>query len=218
MPKCKPSCRSDRLEGCRASLPQLAVPPELKSFVPAGFILRAVLPAKMSSTDETLFLYDNGESLFPEVHLHAIREGKQYELFDGIMSGVAGLLCLPTNVSCQFVAFAYHRGGDLADTTFAIFGFEEGRYRSLVQQDTNEGKMRILSRSPLRFELWSANHHLDPPDLDRSCVWCPHRYRIQTFEQQGNLFHVVSERTTKKFLDPGEAAAQAFAMSTDGRN
>jgi len=204
--------------GLQEPLPQLAIPPELKLFIPAGFVLRAVLPAMMSSPGETLFLYDNGERLFPETHLHALREGKQYELFDGVISGVAGLRCLPSNVACQFVAFAFHRGGDLADTTFVVVGFEKDNYRSLVQQDTAQGRIAVLSGSPLRFELWSANLGLDPPNPDKSCVWCPHRYTIRTFEGEGNTFKVVSERTTKRFLDPGEIAAEAFATPTDGRN
>lgn len=201
--------------GSQEPLPQLAIPPELKYFVPAGFLLRAVLPAKMSSAGETLFLYDNGEEVFPEVHLHAIREGKPYQLFDGVISGIAGLVCLPSNAACRFASFAYHRGGDLADTTFVVFGFEQGSYRSLVQQDTAQGKMRVLSGSPLRFELWAANLGLDPPDPDKSCEWCPHRYTIRIFQQEGSTFKVVSERTTKKFLNPGDIAAQAFVTPAE---
>jgi hypothetical protein len=69
--------------------------------------------------------------------------------------------------------------------------------------------MRILPGSALRFELWDADTNLDPKE---SCVWCPHRYRVLTYELQGNDFKLIAERTTQEFLDPGEIAVKPFAV------
>ena len=127
--------------GMQGPLPRLTVPPELKSFIPMGFVLRYVLPTKMSTAGESVFLYDNGEKEFPEVHLHALRNARQYELFDGVVSGIAGLSCLPSATACELLTFAYHRGGNLADTTFAIFGHQNGAYRQILQQEAFVGRM-----------------------------------------------------------------------------
>jgi hypothetical protein len=201
--------RVDAFGGKQASLSPIPVPPELKLFVPANSTLRALLTTQMTSSGEKLFLYDNGKDIFPEVHLHGLRYDNEFNLFDGSVAGIAGLLPLATTYGLQLVSFAYHQGGDQADTTFVIFGHENKGYGSVFQKQTTQGKMRILPGAPLRFELWDADTNLDPQE---SCVWCPHRYHVLTYEVQGSDFKVIAKRTTKEFLDPGEIAARPFAV------
>jgi hypothetical protein len=116
--------RVEAFGGSQDPLPSILVPPELKPFVPSSSTLRAVLTTNMTSSGEKLFLYDNGEDIFPEVHLHGLRYGKEFKLFDGSVAAIAGLLPLTTSNGLQLVSFAYHQGGDQADTRFVIFAHE----------------------------------------------------------------------------------------------
>jgi hypothetical protein len=194
--------------GVQDPLPAMTVPPELKPFVPSGFTLRTVLATKMAPSGEKLFLYDNGEDPFPDVRLHALHDGNDFVLLDGTITGVGGLLPITLPGGRQLLAFAYHRGFDVADTQFVIFTFEDQSYHSIFERVTTEGRMQVLKTSPLRFEIWSADETFDKED--ESCVWCPHRYTIVTYELKGDNFDVVAMRTTEKYLVPSEVAGEPF--------
>lgn len=194
--------------GIQEPFPPLDVPAELRPFVPKGFILRAALQTKMSPDGEALLLYDNDAETFPEVHLHAVRNGTDMVLFDGVVAGVAGLLPIKSHEQ-QFVSFAYHVGFDQADTTFVIFCGETKVYRKIFEQETTSGQMRLLSGSPARFEIWSADWRLDQGE---SCVWCPHRYRVRTYVLQTNGFTLVKKRTTSIPISPGEVVQKTFVV------
>jgi len=198
--------------GIQEPLRPIPVPPEFKSFVPEGLILRAVLQTKMSSGGETVLLYDNGEDIFPEVHLHAIRQRKDAQLLDGAIAGVAGLLPIQTQKQNQVLAFAYHVGADGADTRFLIFARVEDSYKTIFEESTESGQMRVLRQSPLKFELWSADSSLDKGE---TCVWCPHRYRIKTYVLHADKFLVKSEHITETALDPADVAAQPFVLTSN---
>jgi hypothetical protein len=197
--------------GVREPLQPIQVPPELKSFVPKGLTLRAVLKTSMFPEGETLLLYDNGEESFPEVHLHALRRGRDVKLFDGVIAGVAGLLPIQTQKGQQIVSFAYHVGFDEADTTFMILASVGDSYRVIFERKTTTGQMRILSESPVKFELWSADWKLDQGE---SCVWCPHRYRVRTYLLQGDKFLLTARRLTKAPLDPANLAERTFVAGS----
>lgn len=192
-------------------LQPVKVPPDLAPFVPKDFILRAVLQTKMSAEGETLLLYDGGESTFPDVHLHAIRHGQDLKLFDGPIAGVAGLLPIRLQTGQQIVGFAYHVGFDEADTTFVIFAAQGDSYRTIFEQKTTTGQMRLLGESPVKFELWSADCKLDRGE---SCVWCPHRYRVRTYVLERDTFTLTRQRTTATSLYPGDLAEQTFVLKT----
>jgi hypothetical protein len=197
--------------GVQEALKPINVPTELKPYVPNGFVLRAVLQTKMSPDGETLVLYDNGEDSFPEVHLHAVRSGKDMKLFDGVVAGVAGLLPIQSSKHQQFVSFAYHVGFDMADTTFVIFRSETNSYGKIFEHETTSGQMRVLSDSPVKFETWSADWALDQAE---SCVWCPHRYQVQTYVWHADGFKLVKQRTTSEPMDPSALVEKTFVMRT----
>jgi hypothetical protein len=196
--------------GIQEPLKPLSVPTELKPYVPNGVVLRAVLQTKMSPEGETLLLYDDGEEIFPEVHLHAVRNGKDMTLFDGVVAGVAGLLPIRPKQQQQLVGFAFHVGADQSDTTFVIFKGQANSYRQIFEQNTTAGRMKLLSDSPVRFEIWSADWKLDQGE---SCVWCPHRYRVRTYVWHANAFTLVTQRITSVPLDPGEIVQKTFVVS-----
>jgi hypothetical protein len=201
--------RVEAFGGVQSTLPPISVPPELKSFVPSNSILRAVLTTNLTSEGERIFLYDNGEDIFPSVNLRGLRNGREFKLFDGTVAGIAGLLPIKTSSDLQLLGFAYHQGGDQSDTRFVIFAHDGQGYRSVFQKQTTQGRIRILPGSALRFEMWDANAQLDPKE---SCVWCPHRYRVLTYEVHGSDFKEIKKRTTREFLDPGEIAAGPFVV------
>lgn len=203
----QPPLRVEAFGGVRAPLRPIEVPTELKPFVPKGFNLRVVLQTNMSPDGERVFLYDNGEDTFPEVHLHALRNGKDLKLFDGVVAAVAGLLPIQAQKNQQFVSFAYHVGFDVADTTFVVFAAEKDSYRKIFERKTTTGQMRILSGSSVRIEIWSADWKLDQGE---SCVWCPHRYRVRTYVLQGDNFRLIAQRTTAEPLSPGDIAEKTF--------
>jgi hypothetical protein len=192
----------------------LSVPTELNPYVPKGFVLRAVLQTKMAPEGETLILYDNGEDNFPEVHLHAVRSGKDMKLFDGVVAGVAGLLPIQSSKHKQLVSFAYHVGFDMADTTFVIFRSETDSYGKVFEQETMSGQLRVLGGSPLKLETWSADWKLDSAE---SCVWCPHRYQVQTYVWNEDGFRLVKQRTTSEPMDPSALVEKTFVVRT-GKN
>jgi len=201
--------------GVQESLAPRPVPPELKAFIPSAFTLRAVINAKMSPSGEKLFLYDNdnGEDSFPEVRLHALQNGKDLEIFEGSIAGFAGMLPIDLAGGRQFLAFAYHKGFDQSDTMFEIFSYESGSYSSIFRWHSMEGRMRILHASALRFEIWTAASELDPDNPDESCVWCPHRYHVITYELKSDNFDVAAMRTTQKRLMPDAIASKPFVVS-----
>jgi hypothetical protein len=188
-------------------LPAVPVPDELKALLPEGFILREVLDTKMSPRGETLLLYDNGESIFPEVCLSAIRNGKGLKLFDEGIAAVGGLVPIDLKKNQHAVGFAYHTAGDESDTSFVIFAAGKKSYMRLFERETAEGQLRIVRESPLEIELWSADLTLDPSE---SCVWYPHRYSAETYIWRGNAFQLVARRTTPTALLPGDIARFAF--------
>ena len=196
--------------GISDSLPALDMPPELKAFIPSGFTLRATMMTKMAPNGEEIFLYDDGEDVFPEIHLHALHDRKDFSLFDRNIMAVRGLLPVTLHDGTQLLGFAYGRAGDGADTRFVIFSFENQGYRSIFERATTEGRMRVLSSSPLRFEVWSADETMDK--AGESCVWCAHRYRVITYEFNGDSFDVIGMRTTRKYLDPSEVANGTFIV------
>jgi hypothetical protein len=198
--------------GVHEPLPAITVPLELEPFLPKGFILRSEFKTRMSPEGETLFLYDNGEDTFPEVHLHALRNGKNLALFDGAVAGVAGLLPIKSPQGREIVVFAYHVGFDESDTTFVIFGAGDNLYQGIFEQKTTEGQMRILGNPPLQIEIWSADATLDQGE---SCVWCPHRYDVRTYLYRDGKFNMTSKLTTKMSLDPGSIAEKTFATRQD---
>jgi hypothetical protein len=196
--------------GIQKPLAPLDVPSELKPFVPKGFVLRALLQTKLSPKGETLVLYDNDDDVFPEVHLHAVGNGTEMKLFDGVVAGVAGLLPIEAKEHQGLVVFAYHVGADLADTTFVIFKRETNSFRKIFVQQTSSGQMRMLSKAPVTFEIWSADYSLDGKE---SCVWCAHRYRVQTYVGRTNDFALIAERTTPEAISPGDIVQNAFVVS-----
>jgi hypothetical protein len=200
--------------GVQDSLPAMAVPPELRPFIPSGFVLRTVLATKVSPFGEKLLLYDNGEDDFPEVRLHALQNGKDLGMFEGRVAGFAGMLPIGVPGGRQLLTFAYHKGFDQSDTMFEIFSYESGSYSSVFRWHSTEGSMRVLSTFPLRFEIWTAATELDPDNPEDSCVWCPHRYHVITYELRGDDFDVVALRTTEKRLVPGDIASQPFVIVT----
>lgn len=194
----------------------ILVPPEVRGAVPKGFVLRAVLHTNLSSSGETLFLYDddNDEDAWSETHLHAIRNGSNLPIFDGHTSHEPGLQLIRSGAR-QFVGFAYHEGADGADTRFVIYAFLGGLYKPIFEQQTTEGQVKLLSESPLSFEIWSADWELDHAgswERGESCVWCPHRYRVRTLVMRGDSFVVTGKRITRAFLDPDELASKPFAV------
>jgi hypothetical protein len=201
--------------GVQEPLAPTPVPPELKAFIPSGFTLRAVINAKMSPSGEKLILYDNdnGEDSFPGVRLHALQNGKDLGMFEGRVAGFAGMLPIGQPSGRQLLAFAYHKGFDQSDTMFEIFSYESGSYSSIFRWHSTEGRMRVLSASPLRFEIWTAATELDPDIPEESCVWCPHRYHVITYELKNDNFDVLAMRTTQKRLVPDDIASKPFVMS-----
>lgn len=198
------------LGGLSDGLPAIDAPPDIRPFLPSGSTLRAVMATKMAPDGERVFLYDNGEQIFPEVHLRALHDGNEFALFDGNVMAVGGLLPLDLTAARQVLVFAYHLAGDMADTRFAIYSFEDQEYHSIFKRHTTQGRMRVLSTSPLRFEIWSADDTLDK--AGESCVWCAHRYTVVTYEFKGDSFDVVAMWTTAKYLDPGQVAQAPFVV------
>lgn len=113
----------------------------------------------------------------------------------------------------QLLAFAYPKGFDQSDTMFEIFSYEDGSYSSIIRWHSIEGRMRVLSTSPLRFEIWTAAGEVDPDNPEESCVWCPHRYHVITYELKGEDFEVVAMRTTQKRLMPADIGSRPFVVS-----
>jgi hypothetical protein len=200
--------------GITTPLKPMKVPPELQPFVPPGKILRAVFHTQLTPSGEIIFLYDNGdgEGVFPTVYLGALQNGKTVEFFNATISAVAGLYSIQLDGHKNGLAFAYHSGGDEADTEFAIFAAPGGLYERIFYEKTMEGQMEIVSRDPPRFKLWSAAAELDPKDPERSCIWCPHRYRIKTYAWNGEKFWIVGTALTKRFLAPAPIAGNVFGV------
>jgi hypothetical protein len=120
--------------GRQGAFPPMAVPPELKAFIPAGFTLRTMITTKMAPSGEKIFLCDNGEDPFPEVRVHALHDGKGSVLLDGTFTGVGGLLPITIPGGRQLLAYAYHQGFDVVDTRFVIFSFQDHAYRSIFER------------------------------------------------------------------------------------
>jgi hypothetical protein len=196
--------------GRSKALPQLSVPPNLRQFIPQGTFLRAILKTQMAPAGETWLLYDNGDDSFPEVHLDAIRTGKATKLFNRAIGGFAGLLPFALDPNRQALAFAYHVGFDCSDTTFVVYGARRGSYQKLFECQTSEGRMKIIEDSSAHLEVWSANWDFDPPD--KSCVWCPHRYQIQSYSWQGRKFELTHELLTTGLLETPEIAGKPFTL------
>jgi hypothetical protein len=75
--------------------------------------------------------------------------------------------------------------------------------------------MKIVQDSAAQLEVWSADWNFDPPA--RSCVWCPHRYHIQSYSWRGGKFNLTGERLSSKLLDTPEIAGKPFTLLTAGR-
>jgi len=198
--------------GWSEPLPPLKVPPTLRQFVPGGAILRAIINTQMVSDGETWLLYDNGDN-FPEVHLDAVRAGKVASLFDSVIASVAGLVPFTIDRKSQMLAFANHDGGDCSDTTFAIFAARAGTYQKIFDIQTEEGRMKIFEDSTERIEVWSASYHLNT----KNCIWCPHRYQVETYVWQSGKFKRTHTRRTSEQLDPAEIAGTPFILLPLGR-
>lgn len=196
--------------GITKPLTPIAVPNELTSFVPNNSVLRAVLHTKIAEGGETVFLYDNGDEVGPYIHLYALRHGRAELLLEDGVSAVAGMQVFQNGSGGDLLAFAYHQGGDQADTTFIFFSFKNGSYRRLFKHTVSVGTLRILNESPLTLQSWSAEWKLDPAE---SCVWCKHRYHVRTYVWRHQNFELTSERITKQFLQTSEIATVPFAIS-----
>jgi hypothetical protein len=183
----------------------MKTPPELAAFLPKGSVLRAAFRTKMTLEGETLFLYDSGEQYFPTAYLGVLHDGRTVRLFDGVVSAVAGIQKIPDPTKRELVGFAYHEGGDEADTTFEIFAALNGTYRRVFKEETDTGRIRIIDSSPVTVEIWSAEEQLDPAD---SCVWCKHRYRVRTYMWERNHFRLTSQRITRTFFAAAQLAAR----------
>jgi hypothetical protein len=201
--------------GRSEALPQLKVPSDLRQFIPDGNFLRAIIKTQISPEGETWLLYDNGDDSFPKIHLDAIRAGKAIKLYDDAVGGFAGLVPFSLQGKRQALAFAYHVGFDCGDTTFVIFAAHRGTYDKIFEHQTSEGRMKIVQDSAAQLEVWSADWNFDPPA--RSCVWCPHRYHIQSYSWRGGKFNLTGERLSSKLLDTPEIAGKPFTLLTAGR-
>jgi hypothetical protein len=186
------------------------VPASLRRYVPKGNVLRAEFRTRLAPSGETIYLYDDGEEIFPRIYLGALRDGRNFKLLDGGITGIEGFLLVRLDKGKNGLAVAYHTGEDSADTEFVIFAASGDSYKRIFYEPTMEGQMQIVSSSPLAFRLWSAAPEFDPKDLDHSCVWCLHRFRIQTYAWDGRNFRLTNKILTKKFLrpvDPGPSTA-----------
>lgn len=195
--------------GIPESLVPMKIPRELEPFVPKGCVLRAAFHTRMAPERETLFLYDNGERFFPEIHLRVLHNGQTARLFDGEVSALAGIQAIPNGMQSELVGFAYHEGGDEADTTFLIFAARKGAYQRVFKQQTGTGRMRITNSSPATFQTWSAEWQFDGAD---SCIWCKHRYRVRTYVWRHDRFRLASQHLTRAFFDASEMAARPFVL------
>lgn len=192
--------------GWSEPLPPLKVPPTLRQFVPEGAVLRAIINTQMAPDGETCLLYDRGDKSW-EVHLDVVRVGKVTSLFNSAISSVAGLVPFTIDRNDQMLAFAYHVGGDSSDTTFAIFAARAGTYQKIFENQTEEGRMRIFEDSTEHIEVWSAFWHEDPM---KTCIWCPHRYQVESYSWQRGQFKRTHTQRTSKQLDPYEIAGTPF--------
>lgn len=195
--------------GIPESLAPMNIPRELEPFVPKGCVLRAAFLTQMAPEGETLFLYDNGERFFPEVHLRVLHNGQTAQLFDGQVSAVAGIQAIPNGTHGELVGFAYHEGGDEADTVFLIFATRNGAYQRVFKQQTGTGRMRITGNTPVTFQTWSAEWRLDGAD---SCIWCKHRYRVRNYVWRHGRFRLASQRVTRSWFDACEMSARPFVL------
>jgi hypothetical protein len=211
----QPPLHVEAFGGRSEALPQLKIPPDLRQFVPEGNFLRAIIKTQIVPEGETWLLYDNGEDSFPAIHLDAIRAGKSTKMYDGAVGGFAGLVPFSLQAKKQALAFAYHVAFDCGDTTFVIFAAHRGTYQKIFEHQTSEGRMKIVEDSTAQIEVWSADWNLDPPD--ESCVWCPHRYRIQSYAWLGGKFKMAGERLTAQPLDTSEIAGKPFTLLPAGR-
>jgi len=196
--------------GRNESLPQLSVPSSLRQFIPRGAFLRAILKTQMALEGETCLLYDNGDNDSLELHLDAIQHGKATTLFNGAVSGFAGLVPFNIEPKRQALGFAYHVGFDCSDTTFVVYAASQGSYERIFELQTTEGKMEIVESPRVRLTIWSADGEFDPPDA--SCIWCPHRYHVQSYSWRRGKFKVIHESLTWEFLNPSEIAGKPFIL------
>lgn len=187
------------------------IPADLRPYVPKGHVLREAFRTQLTSSGETIFLYDDGEDILPRIYLRALRDGRNFKLLDGGISGVEGFLLVRLDKSTNALAVAYHTGEDSADNEFVIFAGAVGSYKKIFFAQTMEGQMRVVSTNPLAFTLSSAAAELDPRDA--SCVWCPHRFRIKTYAWNGQQFRLTNKVLTAKFLRPPEPSpSNAFIV------
>lgn len=198
------------------AVPQEAinVPAELRPYVPKGQVLRVAFRTELTSSGETIFLYDDGEEILPRIYLGALRDGRKFKLLDGGITGVEGFLLMRLDKGQNALAVVYHTGEDSADNEFVIFAGAEGSYKKIFFEQTMEGQMRIVSTNPLGFTLSSAAAELDPRDA--SCVWCPHRFRIKTYAWDGQQFRLTNRVLTKFLRPPEPSPSNAFIAQVSG--
>jgi len=189
-------------------LPPLKVPPTLRQFVPERAVLRAIINTQMAPDGEICLLYDQGDNSL-EVHLDVVHAGKATSLFDTeISGGVAGIVPFTFDRNTQMLAFAYHVGGDCSDTSFAIFAVRAGTYQKIFENQTEEGRMKIFEDSTEHIEVWSASYRMTV----KNCIWCPHRYRVESYSWQSGQFKRTHTRRTSGQLEPSEIAGTPFIL------
>jgi hypothetical protein len=161
----------------------------------------------MAPDGETCLLYDRGDNSW-EVHLDVVHSGIATSLFNGAISSVAGLVPFTIDRNSQMLAFAYHVGGDSSDTTFAIFAARADTYLKIFENQTEEGRMKIFEDATEHIEVWSASYRMTV----KNCIWCPHRYQVESYSWQSGKFKRTHTRRTSKQLNPAQIAGTPFIL------
>lgn len=204
--------------------PDLDVSSQLRALLPRGAKVRVAEETKLTPQGETFLLYElgTGEPLSEQSGVLFVRDGKivqQFRLDEGCWFSTYAVF--PLSMERQGAATVFRCGVDGAAAQFVFFAASgKGIIHKALDLMTTEGRIRIHEGNPPLLETWSsARWDLDGADIQHTCVWCEHHYRIRTYEwHNGQFLPRQDTEITKGTFDPGEFLQRPLEVVPQGQN
>jgi hypothetical protein len=103
------------------------------------------------------------------------------------------------NESNQHVfVVVFSTAGDGSGSAFFVIGYKNGEYHVLLDRSVSLGRI-VFHPGTASVDIWGSASGKCPSS---SCVWCLHRYKIETYSWQSGRFIRKYSRMTRKCLNP----------------
>lgn len=183
--------------------PSVKVSTELKAALPKHRLVRLVQSTNMSEGGEQVVIYEKRGDFESDPHLAVVKNGRRvgdfrltavfnFDEMDSNYEFFKATVLESADRNDLFVA-AFRNIGDGSATLFVFLAQRSGKYEVAAKFETEQGRVKVLRNGTI--QIWNA-----PAGWE--CVWCPHHYKVTTYDWTDGKPARAGHFLTRHALDP----------------